>query len=230
MNQNHFKNGEMSAKTWLSVLVAGSFLMLPGLVIAATDKADNETQSIGQKIDRANTSVKAEAKADMAATTIQVKDSWMTAKTKIALFGDDRVKGTQVNVETTKGVVTLRGKVDSDGARKAAEEIARGTEHVKSVTNELQVVAPLNREAMEAKDELITQRVKQELKKDPSLRKAGIGVTTNAGVVSLTGRVRNITVSAQASQAAWSTPGVHSVRNDLTLKDSKVTTGQGLGL
>ena len=221
MNQDHFKNGEMSAKTWLSVLVAGAFFVLPGLVLAATDKTGNETPTIGQKLDHANSEVKAEAKADMAAATRQVKDSWTTAKTKIALFGDERVRGTQVNVETNKGVVMLRGKVDSDGAKKAAEEIATGTEHVKSVKNELQVVAPRNREAVEDNDELVAKRVKQHLKKDASLRKADIGVQTNAGVVSLTGKVRNIMVSAQASEVAWSTPGVHSVKNDLRLKTAK---------
>lgn len=219
MNHDRSQNGEMSVKTWLSVLAAGTLLVLPGLVMAATDKTENETQSIGQKLDHANS----EVKADTAATTTQVKDSWTTAKTKIAIFGDDRVRGTQVNVETNKGVVILRGKVDSDGAKKAAEEIARRTEHVKGVENELQVVAPRNREAVEDKDELITKRVKQQLKRDASLRKAGIGVKTNAGVVSLTGKVRNITVSAQASEVAWSTPGVHSVKNDLRLKDSKVS-------
>jgi hyperosmotically inducible protein len=219
MNHDRFKNGEMSAKTWLSVLAAGAFLVLSGLVMAATDKTENETQSVGQKLNHANSGVK----ADMAAPTTQVKDSWTTAKTKIALFGDDRVRGTQVNVETNKGVVMLRGKVDSDGAKKAAEEIARRTERIKGVENELQVVAPRNREAVEATDELITKRVKQQLKRDASLRKAGIGVQTNAGVVSLTGKVRNITVSAQASEVAWSTPGVHSVKNDLSLKDSKVS-------
>lgn len=224
MNHDRFKNGAMSATTWLSVLTAGAFLVLTGLVIAATDKTENETQSIGQKVDHANSDVK----ADRAAVTAQVKDSWTTAKTKIALFGDDRVRGTQVNVETNKGVVMLRGKVDSDGAKKAAEEIARRTEHVKGVENELQVVAPRNREPAEDKDELITKRVKQQLKRDASLRKAGIGVQTNAGVVSLTGKVRNIRVSAQASEAAWNTPGVHSVKNDLILKDSKVATEQGL--
>ena len=49
-----------------------------------------------------------------------ITDSWVTAKTKIALFGDDRIKGRQVSVETVNGVVSLRGKVDSDEAKAAA--------------------------------------------------------------------------------------------------------------
>jgi osmotically-inducible protein OsmY len=39
-----------------------------------------------------------------------INDAWLTAKTKIALAADGRVKGRQIDVETTKGVVMLRGK------------------------------------------------------------------------------------------------------------------------
>ena len=228
MKQDHFDKGAMSAKTWLPVLVAGALLVLPVFVLAATDKTESENQSIGQKLDHADAEAKekmavttAAAKEKMVVATAEVKDSWVTAKTKIALFRDNRVKGTQVNVETTRGEVILRGKVNSDGAKKAAEEIAQRTEHVKSVKNELQVVAPRSREAVEDNDEQITKQVKQLLKKDAGLRKADIDVKTNAGVVSLTGEVRNIMVSAQASEVAWGTHGVHSVQNDLSLKSAK---------
>jgi osmotically-inducible protein OsmY len=55
--------------------------------------------------------------------------------------------------------------------------------------------------------------------KDAHLKGADIGVETNAGVVSLTGEVRDITTSAHASWTAWRVPGVKSVKNDLTLKE-----------
>ena len=38
-----------------------------------------------------------------------INDTWLTAKTKIALAADGRVKGRQIDVETTKGQVMLRG-------------------------------------------------------------------------------------------------------------------------
>jgi len=95
-----------------------------------TDKAKNVTQ---------------EAKTGMS-------DSWVTSKTKIALFSDDRVKGRQVHVETKDGVVYLRGKVDSSEAKAAATDVAKGIEGVKDVKNELQVVAPSARAAVTADD------------------------------------------------------------------------------
>src|SRR6187455_3189876 len=96
----------------------------------------------------------------------ELNDSYLTSKTKIALFADSRVKGTQINVETKKGVVMLRGKVDSGEARSAAAEIAKGIDGVKSVKNELQVVAPSKRDAVEDKDEAITERVKKQIARD----------------------------------------------------------------
>jgi hyperosmotically inducible protein len=148
-----------------------------------------------------------------------VNDSWLTAKTKIALAADSRVKGRQIEVETTEGRVILRGKVDSDTAKRAAEGITAGLDGVKTVKNELQVVAPSTREAVEEKDEAITARVKEHFAKDAYLKKADIDVQTNAGVVSLTGEVRDIMTSAQASWTAWQVPGVKSVKNDLTVKE-----------
>ena len=113
------------------------------------------------------------------------------------------------------------GKVDSDTAKHAAEDIAKGINGVKSVKNDLQVVAPSTREAVEDKDDAITARVQKQIAKDSHLKKADIAVQTNAGVVSLTGEVPDIVTSANASWTAWFVPGVKSVKNDLTLKEKK---------
>jgi len=164
--------------------------------------------------------------ASTASKKVALEDSWVTAKTKIALAADGRVKGSQVSVETRKGVVKLRGKVDNDQARDASTTIAKSIEGVKLVKNDLQVVAPSRREAVEDKDEVITERVKEQIEKDAyvmknnNLKNAKIGVVTNAGVVSLTGDVSNLLVSAQASWTAWQVAGVKSVKNDLVLKDN----------
>ena len=154
-----------------------------------------------------------------------VNDSWLTAKTKIALAADSRVKGRQIEVETTEGQVVLRGKVDSDEAKRAAEGITAGLDGVKTVKNDLQVIAPSTREAEEEKDEAITARVKEHTAKDSTqmkdsrLKDADINVHTNAGVVSLTGEVPDIATSAQASWTTRQVPGVNSVKNDLTVKE-----------
>ncbi|MEO6112589.1 MAG: BON domain-containing protein [Nitrospiraceae bacterium] len=151
--------------------------------------------------------------------TTPINDTWLTAKTKIALAADGRVKGRQIDVATTKNVVMLRGKVDSDEAKQAAEDITKMLDGVKRVKNNLAVVAPSKREAVEEKDEAITARVQKKIAKDSHLKKADIAVQTNARVVSLTGEVKDIMTSANASWTAWQVPGVKSVKNDLTVKE-----------
>ena len=164
----------------------------------------------------ADTADKAKEKAQ---TTTQeaktmVTDSWVTSKTKMSLFADERVKGTQVSVDTTKGVVHLRGKVDSAEAKSAAGDIAKGIEGVKSVKNDLQVVAPTARKAVDASDSDIAKAVGTRLSKDTQLKK--VDVRTDAGVVTLTGQVPTIGAGAKASEMARGVPGVKSVKNELT--------------
>ena len=148
-----------------------------------------------------------------------INDSYLTAKAKIALFADARIKGSEINVETKQGVMMIRGKVESDAAKQAAEGITKGIDGVKSVKNDLQVVAPSQREATDNKDAAITTRVNEQLVKDADLKKAGIRAQTNAGVVSLSGEVQDLMTSANASWIAWQVQGVKSVKNDLTVKE-----------
>jgi len=143
-----------------------------------------------------------------------MSDSWVTSKTKIALFADDRVKGGQVHVQTKDGVVMLRGKVDSAEAKSAALEIAKGIEGVKNVKNELQVVAPSKRSEVAADDKVVAKNVQSKFKADPQLK--NVKVEVNQGVVSLSGEVKSIDASAKASEVARSVAGVRSVKNDLT--------------
>ena len=149
------------------------------------------------------------------AGTPQKYDSWITAKTKIALFSDSRVKGREINVETKAGQVMLRGKVDNDEAKAAAADIAQGIKGVQSVKNELQVVAPADRAAVTYTDDMIMANVKDALK---DVRHSHIGVKVNAGVVSLNGHSNSWQNSAKASWRAWNVNGVVAVKNDITVK------------
>src|SRR5215467_2462784 len=210
-------------------------IMVTGFAIAALVAAgggpvyaqSSTTQKVEQKAEDAKDKVKStgeEAKdktKSMAQDAKQgMSDSWITSKTKIALFSDDRVKGRQVHVETKGGTVMLRGKVDDAEAKTAAGEIAKGIDGVKSVKNELQVVAPSNRKAVDADDKQITKSIEDRFKQDPQLKNAKIDAKVNAGVVTLTGEVKSIGTSARASEVARSVAGVRSVKNDLTYASS----------
>jgi hyperosmotically inducible protein len=196
-----------------AALLSAILLAFP-LTASAADKAGTSGKTEG-------TMDKMENKAKE--TTHEVKeavsDSWVTSKTKIALFADDRVKGKDVRVETVNGEVFLRGKVDSDAAKTAAAEVAKGIEGVKSVKNDLQVVPPSARKAVQANDKEITKTVETSFGKDAQLKK--IDVRTDAGVVVLSGEVPTISVSAKASEMAHRVEGVKAVKNELRVAQAK---------
>jgi hyperosmotically inducible periplasmic protein len=185
-------------QTLMMAVVAGLVAVAPLTAGAqgTTDKAVDKTKAVAQ-----------DAK-------VAVTDSWVTSKTKIDLFSDDRVKGSQVKVETIDGVVHLRGKVDSAEAKAAATSVAQGIEGVKSVKNDLQVVSPGARKAVDAKDADIAKAVEARLSREGDLKK--IDVRADAGVVTLTGEVPTISASAKASEVARGVNGVRSVKNQLT--------------
>lgn len=167
------------------------------------------------------TTDKLEQKARSAAQGVRAEaaDSWLTAKTMIALYADERVKGRQISVETVKGTVVLRGKVDSDEAKTAAGSIAEGVQHVRAVKNDLEVVAVGDRKATDISDKDITRQIEARFAKTAQL--ARIGVRTDRGVVTLTGVAASIGASARASELARDVSGVRAVKNELTYDAAK---------
>ncbi len=68
-----------------------------------------------------------------------VDDVAITTKVKAKLLDDDSVEGLDVNVDSTNGKVTLSGWADSEAEVRAAGQLAREVDGVKSVENKLQV-------------------------------------------------------------------------------------------
>jgi hyperosmotically inducible periplasmic protein len=190
----------MSHRKSMVLMILGALVAMPLFTVQAQTKVETKTKSTTE-----------EAKG-------AVSDSWITSKTKIALYADERVKGTQVNVDTKNGVVHLRGKVDSPEAKSAAADVAKDIEGAKSVRNDLQVVAPSARKAVDANDKDIAKTVESRMAKDAQLKK--VDVRADSGVVTLTGEVPSIMVAAKASEQARMTPGVKSVKNQLTVRSA----------
>jgi hyperosmotically inducible protein len=170
------------------------------------------SQTTTDKLERGAKSAARDVKAE-------VTDSWLTAKTKIALYSDERVKGRQISVETVQRTVRLRGKVDSNEARTAAASIAEGIEHVKAVKNDLEVVAIEDRKATDVSDEDITSQVEARFSTTTQLTE--IDVRTDGGLVTLTGTAPSLGASARASELARGVPGVRAVRNELTYDSAR---------
>lgn len=68
-----------------------------------------------------------------------IDDTVITTKVKTALLADSDIKGLDVNVDTSQGVVTLNGAVNNQTQIDRAAKIAGEVEDVKSVVNNLSI-------------------------------------------------------------------------------------------
>ena len=69
-------------------------------------------------------------------------DDRISDQIRMKLATDPDVKGGALDVSVKDGVVTIRGRVDTDKGKKKAEKLAKKVKGVKSVDNELAVGPP----------------------------------------------------------------------------------------
>jgi hyperosmotically inducible protein len=69
------------------------------------------------------------------------EDLWIWTATRAALAYADDLRDTTIEVDVENEVVTLSGTVATDGQKTKAEEIARSIEGIKSVKNDLTIIA-----------------------------------------------------------------------------------------
>ena len=77
------------------------------------------------------------AAASAVAAAQETEDAAITEKIKAGIAADPDVKGTSVDVTTTKGVVTLKGMVSSPVLRVKIYEIAKATDGVTKIVNKM---------------------------------------------------------------------------------------------
>ena len=68
-----------------------------------------------------------------------INDATITASVKIALAFKPGVAATDINVDTDRGVVTLRGEVGTEAERQLAVMVARDVDSVTEVVNDIRV-------------------------------------------------------------------------------------------
>lgn len=106
---------------------------LDGAVADAKRNADEVRRDAQQAVSDAEMS--ASRAAD---TTARVStDMAITAKVNAALVADDKLKATQINVDTREGQVTLTGKAPDAQSRERASTLASAVDGVKQVNNQL---------------------------------------------------------------------------------------------
>jgi len=173
-------------------------------------------------------------------------DPGITTAVKAKLAADDLVKAYRIDVDTKDRIVTLSGEVDNAAAHAKAVELARGTDGVSNVVDQLRVMPgvtppgglddPAQQKAAEVADAVVdktkdaaaatadatgdaavTAKVKTKFLADTAVAGLKIDVDTKDGVVTLSGKVPNAAEKARAASIAKKTDGVKSVVNKLTI-------------
>lgn len=115
-----------------------------------------------------------------------------------------------VQAKVENGWVTLSGHAEWEFQRRAAGDAVRHMFGVKSVSNDIDL-----RPNVQSSD--VKAKIEKTLKRDAEIDAALISVTSDGGMVTLAGTVHSWDQRAGAGMAAWSTPGLTSVANDLTV-------------
>lgn len=147
-------------------------------------------------------------------------DSWITAKTKIALLTSAEVSAIDVNVDTVDSRVTLHGMVPSETAKQSAEKITEGIDGVREVRNLLQVVPKSKEDTIAVEDEAIKDAITRALAADEITKDSDIEVqSVNDGVVLLGGEADSLLQHLEAIRIADRTKGVRRVATEVSSSD-----------
>ena len=112
-------------------------LALPMVLVAATAFANPAPQGARQEAREAGQATKDTAKK----TGNAVTDGWITMKVHSQFIPEDALEGSDIDVDTKNGVVTLNGTVVTEAGKARAIAIAKATDGVTSVNDRLRIGA-----------------------------------------------------------------------------------------
>lgn len=143
-----------------------------------------------------------------------IDDASITAAVKAKLMWSKHTEGMDTKVVTNSGKVQLTGTVGSEQAKQHAETLAKNTDGVNAVQNQLNVSelgsADTDTGSIFA-DSWITTKVKSTYMYSSNVNGSDIAVTTNGGVVTLSGKVESGAQQALAVELAQNIRGVKRV-------------------
>jgi len=112
-----------------------------GLIV--TDKIDVKPGDVDRKDYNEDMAREARDRASKAGESVgdSIDDAWIHTKIRSKLLAEGEFPGGSLNVDVKNNVVTLRGSVSTKEDKAKAEQIAKNTDGVKSVRNQV-VIKP----------------------------------------------------------------------------------------
>ena len=139
----------MVRKYNLDVKVDKGVATLTGDVANAAQKAEAEKLAKISGVTRVDNKIEVDPGEDktvadrvskgLSRTGDAINDGWILTKVKWFHTGADDLKGSDINVDVKDGVVTLKGTVKSEAGRRKALALAKDTDGVKRVVDQLAI-------------------------------------------------------------------------------------------
>jgi osmotically-inducible protein OsmY len=129
----------------------------------------------------------------------------------VALRWQAGLAGNQVHVEVERGCVTLSGEVEWGYQRNLAEKVVSRMRGVMGVANR---IAVRNSDAVAH----VAEHISAALARRAQREFAGIHITVEDGVATLSGKVSSLRDRRAACGAAWATRGVRRVVDELVVE------------
>ena len=149
-------------------------------------------------------------------------DAWIAFKIRSRLLVKGNVSATDTVVAVKDGIVTLGGPADNIAQKELTEIYAKDVLGVKSVTNEMIVKSPETAKPTlgeKIDDASITTQVKFALLGNEATSALKTKVTTNEGIVVITGEAASDAEKSLVTKLAQDVRGVASVENKMTVKN-----------
>jgi hyperosmotically inducible periplasmic protein len=151
---------------------------------------------------------------------VEKSDAWLSGEVKTMLLFHQNVSA-MTEVNTTGGIVTLKGDADNQAQKELTTEYPKDVEGVKDVKNEMTVSTTSNKtsQTMGGKmdDASITSQVKMTLFYHRSTSAIHTSVTTNRGVVTVSGQASSAAEKALVTKLVNDVKGVKSVKNRMSI-------------
>ena len=107
----------------------------------STDKPDNHVVQAKDAVVKGAKVVGTKTKDGVSKSGEVMTDGWITTRVNSRFVNEDLLKGSNINVDTDKHVVTLKGTVTTAAGRNKAGVVAKGTEGVQRVVNQLTIAS-----------------------------------------------------------------------------------------
>ena len=146
-----------------------------------------------------------------------VDDSTMTARVKLALLEQSVSDASDINVETSKGIVQLAGFVKSDEVKEIAGRVTADIDGVAGVSNRLRVLTAKRTAGRVLDDNVLAAKVKYALVENKETSGGKINVEIRDAVVELSGFVDSYEERDAAVVLVSAIDGVKDVINSIDI-------------